>query len=95
MALMYGSGDGCLWMTLIKVQEGVKINAKSYCELIYDSLSNWLENLNLKRRRKIIFMHDNAPSHAANKTTEFLHSLGFKKDILMDWPACFPDLNPI
>ena len=80
----------------VKVQEGIKLNANSYCEFIYDVLSDWLENLNLKRRRRIIiFIHDNAPSHAAKRTTEFLHSLGFKEDTLMVWPACSPDLNPI
>ena len=51
-----------------KVQEGVKLSAKSYCEFIYDALSDRLENLNLKQRRKIIFMHNNAPSHASKKT---------------------------
>lgn len=98
-----GGGGVMFWAGIIgdeligpvKVQEGVKLNAQSYCEFIFDALSDWLENVNLKRRRKIIFMHDNAPSHAAKKTTEFLHSLGFKKDTLMDWPACSPDLNPI
>ena len=40
-------------------------------------------------------MHDNAPSHAAKATTQFLHSLGFVNETLMVWPPNSPDLNPI
>ena len=79
----------------VNVQEGVKLDSKRYCEFIDSALSDWLDDLPLEQRRKIIFMQGNAPSHAAKKTKEFLHSLGFKNNTLMDWPACSPDLNPI
>ena len=42
-----------------------------------------------------MFMHDNAPSHAARYTQEAIAKFGFKEACLMVWPACSPDLNPI
>ena len=40
-------------------------------------------------------MHDNAPSHAASLTTEYLHSVFARYGKIMQWPTCSPDLNPI
>ena len=77
------------------VHEDVKINPKSYCDFIYAGLLDWLKNLILKRRLKTIFMHHNAQLHCCEDPTEFLYLLSFKKDTLMDWPACFFNLNPI
>ncbi|KAL0180242.1 hypothetical protein M9458_025684, partial [Cirrhinus mrigala] len=38
-------------------------------------------------KKTLIFMQDNAPSHASNK--------GLKDEKLMTWPPSSPDLNPI
>ena len=38
---------------------------------------------------------DNASSHSVKATTKFLASTGFKDDRLMQWPACFCDMNLI
>ena len=46
-------------------------------------------------RKKIIFMHDNAPSHAAKVTTEYLERGFARHEKIMQWPACSLDLNPI
>jgi transposase len=40
-------------------------------------------------------MHDNAPSHAANATRQFLERKGISGRKLMMWPPASPDLNPI
>ena len=40
-------------------------------------------------------MQDNAPSHAARSTVEYLEKVGFKSEKLMTWPSSSPDLNPI
>jgi transposase len=53
----------------------------------------WYNKQSLALKRKIIFMHDNAPSHAARYTHEALAKFGFKEARLMVWPACSPDLN--
>lgn len=44
---------------------------------------------------KIIFMHDNAPSHAARNTSASLAAMGIKGENFMVWPPSSPDLNPI
>ena len=40
-------------------------------------------------------MHDNALSHAAKTTTQFLTLFGFVTKTLVDWPPKPPDLNPL
>ncbi|CAB3991922.1 Hypothetical predicted protein [Paramuricea clavata] len=70
-------------------------NGGTYCPFLKNSLEPWLDNLPLATLKKIIFMHDNAPSHAAKATTQFLHSLGFVNETLMVWPPNSPDLIPI
>ena len=46
-------------------------------------------------RNNIIFMHDNAPSHAARNTSASLAAMGIKGEKLMVWPPPSPYLNPI
>ncbi len=40
-------------------------------------------------------MHDNAPSHAASFTNDYLSQKGIQGKKLMKWPPQSPDLNPI
>ena len=51
--------------------------------------------MNGRDRKRVIFMQDNAPSHAFTHTKEFLRANGFSGTRLMDWPSASPDLNPI
>ena len=53
-----------------KVPEGVKMTANTYINFLKDNLELWLKKQKLTFRRSIIFMQDNAPSHAAKKTSE-------------------------
>ena len=78
-----------------KVPEGVKINAKSYCELLDKFLLPWLEDQPLLQRKIFIFQHDNAPAHKAKYTTNWLKRYSFGEGKIMVWPANSPDLNPI
>ena len=42
------------------------------------------------------FQQDNAQSHTAKRTVQFLEALTKKHGLtVMDWPANFPDLSPI
>lgn len=43
----------------------------------------------------MIFMQDNAPSHASKYSTAWLASKGLKDAWIMTWPPSSPDLNPI
>ena len=56
-----------------RVLEVPKLSAEMSCAFLENSLEPWLDyNLSLVRLKKIIFMHDNALSHAAKTTTQFL-----------------------
>ena len=61
----------------VYILEGLKLSFDTSCVF----LKNSLDNLLLVRLKKIIFMHDNAPSHAAKTTTQFLTLLGFVKNL--------------
>ena len=98
-----GGGGVMLWSVNIDnelvgpvmVREGVKINSANYCVLLDECRVPWLHDQTLERRKKLIFMQDNAPFHSTRATKEFLASLGFKNQNLMVWPPNSPDLNPI
>ena len=98
-----GGGGVMIWGRIIgnaiigpfRVPEGLKLSSATYCPFLKNSLEPWLDNLPLATLKKIIFMHDNAPSHAVKTTTQFLPSLGFVNETLMVWSPNSPDLNPI
>ena len=77
------------------VLDGVKMNAQSYAEFLKTNFLPWYEKQRLALKRKMIFMHDNAPCHAARYTCNVSNKFGFKDGCVMLWPACSPDLNPI
>ena len=79
----------------VHVPEVVKITSHTYCQFLKSVLEPWLEEIPLSRLKKLIYMHENAPSHAAKATTQYLESLGFKNKTLMIWPPNSPDLNQI
>ena len=103
MRRQQGGGGVMFWAGIIKkevlgpfrVPDGVKMNAKTYSAFLKEHLEPWLKRKPASFKKKFVFMRDNAPSHAAKYTTEFLASLGIKEDRLMTWPPCSPDLNPI
>lgn len=78
-----------------KVDDGVKMNSISYCDLLNRKLLPYIRSLIPKDRRNTILMQDNAPSHASIHSKKFLNENGFSGNTLMDWPSCSPDLNPI
>lgn len=78
-----------------RVPEGVKMTSAKYVEFLTDHFLPWYKKKNRAFRNKIIFMHDNAPSHAARLTSASLAAMGMKEDKLMVWPPSSPDLNPI
>ena len=79
----------------VRVPQGVKLTSATYCQFLKNVLEEWLEEVPLSRLKKVVFMHDNAPCHAAKATIKCLHGLGFKDETLMVWPPNSPDINPI
>ena len=67
------------------------LDAKGYRQLIKDS--NMIETLNdQKGEGNWIYMQDGAPPHKARETQKFLLK---RMNLLANWPANSPDLNPI
>lgn len=64
-----------------------RLNAKKY---VRNCLSKVVPEL---ARRKAVFMHDGARAHTAKSVQKYLSSK--KVELLLDWPAYSPDLNPI
>ena len=79
----------------VRVPQGVKLSPATYCQFLKNVLEPWLEEVPLTRSKKVVFMHDNAPCHAAKATIKCLEGLGFKYETLMVWPPNSPDINPI
>ena len=78
-----------------RVKDGVKITAETYTAFLKECLLPWYKKKSLSFRKKIIFMHDNSPSHAACLTVGFLKKLLVKNATVMEWPPYSPDLNLI
>ena len=87
-----GGGGVMIWAGIIggkilgpiRVPEGVKITSAAYCQLLESALLPWLDDVPLSKRCKLIFQHDNAPSHSAKATQVFLSSFGIEGDRLME-----------
>lgn len=98
-----GGGGIMIWAGIVgselvgpfKVEDGVKMNSKSYCDFLEQNLFEWLDNQPLAKHKSLIFMQDNAPSHASKFTKTWLQEKGFVGDSYMDWPPNSCDLNPI
>lgn len=98
-----GGGGVMIWAGIIKneligpfrVAEGVKMDSANYCKFLGENFLPWLKTKTAAQRKKMMFMHDNAPSHASKFTAEWLASRGYSEDKVMDWPASSPDLNCI
>ena len=91
MRRQQGGGGVMIWGGIIgnavigplRVPDGLKLSSATYYQFLKNPLEPWLDNLPLATLKKIIFMHDNAPSHAAKATTQFPHSLGIVNETLM------------
>uniref|UniRef100_I3JDK3 Calpain catalytic domain-containing protein n=1 Tax=Oreochromis niloticus TaxID=8128 RepID=I3JDK3_ORENI len=99
-----GGGGVLVWAGIIKdelvgpfrVEDGVKLNSQSYCQFLEDTFfKQWYRKKSASFKKNMIFMQDNAPSHASKYSTVWLARKGIKEEKLMTWPPCSPDLNPI
>ena len=69
------------------------ITAQNYCDRTVPLVDGWTRlHEDPLFGNLLLFMHDNAPGHAAEDTIEELRQRGI---IVMKWPAFSPDLNPI
>ena len=66
--------DGIISSTLVGpyfVKEAVKTNLKDYVDFLRANFMQWFNNKSKTFKNKMIFMHDNAPSHAARVISQF------------------------
>uniref|UniRef100_A0A087YR09 Tc1-like transposase DDE domain-containing protein n=1 Tax=Poecilia formosa TaxID=48698 RepID=A0A087YR09_POEFO len=78
-----------------RVPEGGKMTSTKYIDFLTHHFLPWYKKKSRAFSSKIIFIHDNAPSHAARNTTVSLAAMGIKGEKLMVWPPSSPDLNPM
>ena len=85
------SGGVMIWAGIINdaivglfaVPDGVKMNAKSYVEFLKKNFLPWYRKQRLALKRKMIFMHDNAPSHTPRHTCDAMSKFGFRDGRVM------------
>ena len=97
-----GGGRVMMWAGIIEDKlvgsfkvGGIKINSKHYVAFLKENFIPWFKKQKFSFKRNLIFMQDNAPSHVARNSLQYLPKVGFSGHRLMKWPAYSPDLNPI
>ncbi|CAD6192324.1 unnamed protein product [Caenorhabditis auriculariae] len=68
---------------------GTRTNSQDYQQLLAQHLLPYLRR---RRRANMIYQQDNASVHASNSTLAWFAA---NNVVLLDWPACSPDLNPV
>ena len=54
-----------------RVPVGVKMTAETYTAFLLQNFETWFKKQKVTFKRMMILMQDNAPSHAAKKTTVY------------------------
>ena len=79
---------------LIFVPSGVKINPKTYRDLILETEVKSAGH-KLFRNSNWIFQQDGAPAHTANVTQQWFRDKKIEFISKEEWPPSSPDLNPM
>lgn len=54
-----------------RVQDGVKVNSEGYCTFLKTNFLPWWKRQSAKVKKTLVFMHDNAPSHASRYSQDW------------------------
>ncbi len=98
-----GGGGVMIWAGILGSEmvgpfrgpDSVKMTSARYVEFLTDHFLLWYRKKNHAFQNKMIFMQDNAPSHAAKNTIDSLIAMGLKREKNMVWPPSSPDLKPV
>ena len=78
-----------------RVEYGLKLNSQTNCQFLKDPFSKHrYGKKSASFKKTMIFMQDNAPSHASKYSTAWLTTKGLKDQRIMPWPPSSPDLKP-
>jgi len=89
LASIFWDQDGILLIDYLP--KGQTINAECYSFLLVKLKDILKEKRRGKVTKRVLFLHDNAPTHRALATQKKLAYLGFQ---CLDHPPCAPDLAP-
>lgn len=64
-------------------------------EFLTNQILSWCKKKKRNFCSRTLFIHDNAPCHAAKNTMEHLAAMGIKGEKLTVWPPSAPHHNPI
>ena len=78
-----------------KVEDGIKLNSEWYCPFYNGHFLTWLKSQTLLFRNKLVFMRDNAKSHAKSHARQWLHEQGIGNEKFMVCPPNSHELNTI
>jgi transposase len=93
----FGDGStmiwGCMFWEGVGMLKDIKgrINGDQYVTILDGPLQQSLREYG-KKKDQAIFQQDNNPKHTYKKARNWHNEHGFR---CLDWPAQFPDLNPI
>ena len=87
-----GGGGVIFWAAIVGdtlvgsfwVPEGIKLTSQAYTQFLDQNFIPWYRFQTRSFKQKCIFMHDNAPSHAAKFTKDYLSEKSFSGDRLME-----------
>ena len=60
-----------------RVEDGLNMTSQVYIDLLKDKFMLFFNAIPSVKRNSLIFMQDNAPSHASMMTKDLLSSIGF------------------
>ena len=66
-----------------RVPDDVNLTAVAYIDFLKQNVLPWFKKKPQPFKKKVVFMHDNAPSHDAKLTSDFLTTVSFKCEKLM------------
>lgn len=103
MRRQQGGGGVMFWAGLLgntivgpfRVEQGVKLNSQNYCSFLSKNFLPWYQRLSNEEKEILLFMQDNAPSHASKYSKTWFSDQGIDESKIMIWPPNSPDLNPI
>ena len=86
---------GIVNQTIIRPLMELNWTMPTNCDFMDKTFFAWYKALSYSFKMKIVFIHDNVPSHASQLSCEFFEPKRFTGEKIMKWLPSSPDLNRI